>query len=101
MVGVPPFTRADAGLADVRVSCRAWLADAPPAGDAAVAGGTFLPGRGEESAGRWVVRVGFPVGPGWEEPEADGAAGVFVAAPEFSRRVTRVLSDLADRKSVV
>lgn len=71
-------------------SCRAALEAVPPAGGAAVAGGTFLPGRGAGSAGRWVLRDGFPAGPDWDAPGV-GAAGVFGTAPEFSRRVVRAL----------
>lgn len=78
-------------MADVRASCRAVLGDAPPAGGAAVDGGAFLPGRGEDSAGRWVLRDGLPGLPAWDAPEAAGATGVFGTAPESPRRVARVL----------
>ena len=76
------------GAADFRVSCAAGLEDVPPDGGAAVAGGMFLPDRGAESAGRWVLRDGLPAPPDWEVPGV-GAAGVFGTAPEFSRRVVR------------
>ena len=56
------FTAARLGL-DVR-SCRAGPEDVPPAEDAAVAGGMFLPGRGVGAGGLWVLRVGFPAEPG-------------------------------------
>lgn len=110
-MGAPPFGAGDvgglgfrascaAGLGDVLFtagrpglgvrSCRAVLEDLPPAGGATVAGGAFLPGRDAESAGRCVLRDGFPAGPVWEVPGV-GAAGVFGTAPEFSRRVARAL----------
>ena len=89
-MGAPPFTGVDAGLADVRGSCRAVLRDVPPAGGTAVAGGVFLPGRVVDSVGRWVLRDGLPGLPAWDAPEAAGVPGVFGAAPESPRRVARV-----------
>lgn len=110
-VGAPPFIDGDVGGMGFRASCAAELGDAPftvvwpglgvrscwtgpevvlPAEGTAVAGGTFLPGRGAELAGRCVLRADFPAGPGWEVPGV-GAAGVFGVAPEFSRRVVRAL----------
>lgn len=83
-----PLTDARPGLG--ARSCRAVLEDVPPAWGAAVAGGIFLPGRGVDSVGRWLLRLGFPAGPGCPLPVA-GAAGVLGTAPEFSRRVVRVL----------
>ena len=72
-------------------SCRTVLEDVPPVGGADVAGGVFLPGRGAESDGRWVLRDGFPAEPGWGAAGADGAAGVLGASPVFSRLVDRAL----------
>ena len=74
----------------MRGSCRAVLGDVPPVGGTAVDGGAFLPGRGEDSAGRWVLRAGLPGLPAWDALEADGAAGGFGAVPALSRRVARV-----------
>ena len=74
----------------MRGSCRTGPEGAPPAGGAAVDGGAFLPGRGEDSAGRWVLRDGFPAPPAWDAPEAAGVPGVFGTAPESPRRVARV-----------
>lgn len=91
MLGAPPFIDGDVGAADFRSSCRAGLEDVLPAGGAAVAGGTFLPGRGAGSGGLWVLRAGFPAGPDWDASGAVGAAGVFGTAPAFSRLVERTL----------
>jgi len=74
-------------------SCRTGLGDAAPAGGAALAGGISLPCRADGSAGRWVLRLGFPALPDWMGPGA-GVAAVFGAAPVFSRRVERVLPGL-------
>ena len=82
---VPP-TVVRLGL-EVR-SCRAGLEGVPFAGDAAAAGGAFLPGRGVDSDGLWVLRVAFPAAPG------TGAVDVFGTAPVFSRLVDRALPGL-------
>ena len=115
-MGAPPFTEGDVGAVGFRCSCRTVLEDVlftvvrleledrscrtvledvPPVGGADVAGGAFLPGRGAESDGRWVLRDGFPAKPGWDMPGAPGAPGVFGTAPESSRRVVRALPGLA------
>lgn len=81
-------------MADVCGSCRAVLGDVPPAGGTAVDGEAFLPGRGEDSAGRWVLRNGFPAAPAWDALEAVGAPGFWGTAPESPRRVVRALPGL-------
>lgn len=52
----------------LRPSCRAGLGGVRPAGGVAAAGAVFLPGRGAEPSGRWVLREGFPAPPGWDVP---------------------------------
>lgn len=92
MVGTPPFSLEAEAVEGPRPSFAAGLGDAPPAGDVAAFGAVFLPGRGWEPPGRWVLRDGFPAGPGWGAlppergpPEWDGRGdpvGAFGAGPD-------------------